>query len=203
MDAAVRDKVDVGAPISRGARVALLGIVLIVVALSLIDPASLVDPIPPPLTVMSAAAGLAGGIWLSLRMRFPSYMGAIRRALGRMAAPIFGAMIATFFARVGVEAAGFVGLNPAETHIQAHVLSRGLERSGGQFAQVYFGPGTRSVYVEISSDLYDQLDPIRAPGRDCIVLSIQTGRFGLRRTMLPRRFFEDPIGEDHYRRCRP
>ena len=135
-------------------------------------------------------------------MRFPSYMGAFRRTMGRLAAPIFGAVIGTFFARAAVEAFDFAGLNPPEMPVAAHVDSAGLERAGGQFAEVSFGPGTRSIYVEISSDLYNHLDPIRAPGRDCIVLSVQIGRFGLRRTMLPRRFLDDPIGQDHYRRCR-
>jgi hypothetical protein len=153
------------------------------------------------MTVVIAAIGFGGGLWLCLRMRFPSYMGGFRRALGRLAMPIFCALIATFFARVAVEHAAFVGLRPVEAPVEAQVLSAGLERNGGQFASVSFGPRTRSVDVEISPELYDRLDPIRAPGRDCMILSVETGRFGLRRTMLPRRWFDKPIGVDHYKTC--
>lgn len=201
MDATVHDTPVVEPPISRGARIALLGVVLAAVLIELFDRASLVDPLPLPVTVASAGIGLAAGSWLSLRMSFPAYVGAFRRTLARIGAPIFGAVLGTFFARVVIEAAVFAGLNPPAKAVVARVDSASPERAGGQFAEVSFGPGTRSVYVEISPDLYDQLDPVRAPGRDCIVLGVETGRLGFRRTKLPRRFLDDPIGKDRYRRC--
>ena len=55
MDATVRDPRGAGAPISRGAGLAVLGVVLVFVPAELMDRASLVDPIPLPLTVVSAA----------------------------------------------------------------------------------------------------------------------------------------------------
>ncbi len=201
MNAVVHDERDARAPISRGARIALLGVVLLAILVELLDRATLVDPIPLPLTFVSAAIGFAGGIWLGLRMRFPSYMGGFRRVLGRLTTPIFGAIIATFFVRVVVERAAFVGLRPTETFAEARVESAGLERNGGQFALVSFGPRTRSVYVEISPELFDRLEPFRASRHDCIMLPVQQGRFGVRRTMLPRRWFDKPIGEDHYKRA--
>ena len=200
MDAIVQEERGVRAPISRGAGVALLGVALLATLIELLDRATLVDPIPLPLTFASAAIGFAGGIWLALGMRFPSYIGGFRRALGRITMPIFGAIVATFFVRVAVERVAFVGLSPTETLVEAHVESAGQERNGGQFASVSFGPGTRSVNVEISPELFDQLLPFRASRQDCIMLSVQEGRFGLRRTMLPRRWFDKPISEDHYRK---
>jgi hypothetical protein len=200
MDATVQHN-SVDAPMSKSARIALLGVLLLFVVLLLVDRASLVDPIPLPMTIVSAAIGFGGGLWLCLRMPFPSYMGGFRRALARLTLPVFCALIATFFTRVAVEHAAFVGLRPAETLVEAQVLSAGQERNGGQFATVTFGPGTRSVDVEISSELYDRLDPVRVPGRDCMILSAESGRFGLRRTMLPRLWFDKPIGIDHYKAC--
>ncbi len=192
----VHDESGVRAPISRGAGVALLGLVLLATLIELLERATLVDLIPLPLTLVSASIGFVGGVWLALRMRFPSYMGEFRRGLGRTAVPIFGAILATFFVRVAVERVAFVGLNPTPTLLEAHIESAGQERNGGQFASVSFGPGTRSVDVEISPELFDQLLPFRASRQDCMMLPVQEGRFGLRRTMLPRRWFDKPIGED-------
>ena len=190
--------------LARTTRILVFVAIAIVFALGAGLRATLVDPIPLPMTFFAGAAGFGAGCWLIVKlMKIPSSQDRWKRTLGLIAMPIFGLLIGTFLARVAVEAVAFAGLDPPETPIQAHVENGGLGRYGGQYAEVSFGPGTRSVYVEISSDLYDQLDPTRAPGRDCIVLAVQTGRLGLRRTMLPRRFFDDPIGEDHYRRCGP
>jgi hypothetical protein len=121
--------------------------------------------------------------------------------MAHIGTPIFALAIGTFLARTSVEAASFVGLSPLSTPTEAVVVGLGSQKWGQHSATVSFGPGTRKVDVEVTPDLYYRLEPYRAPGRDCLELTTETGRWGFRRTMLPRRFFDDPISASQYVQC--
>ena len=202
MDANVLAKTNDGLPLGLSTRIIVLVFVGLILLLGSVERANLVDPIPLALTVGSAAIGLGGGAWLSFKIRPPSYMGTLRRTLAHVAIPIFAAFMATFLARVGVEAAAFAGLRPTGRPIEAQVTSKYRQRIGPTVAEVSFGPGTRTVDIPVSAELYGRLEPWRQPGRDCLDLTVELGRWGLRRAMLPRRFLDDPIGVDHYEQCK-
>jgi hypothetical protein len=121
--------------------------------------------------------------------------------MAHIGAPIFALFMGTFLARTIVEAAAFARLSPVSIPAEAVVTGKSSGKWGQYSATVSFGSATRDVHVEITTDLYDRLEPYRAPGRDCLELSMETGRWGIRRTMLPRRFFDRPIGADHLVQC--
>jgi hypothetical protein len=201
MDALASATTNKAKPLNRAVVFALVAVVLLVLVIDLGERANLVDPIPFSLTFASGAAFFAVGVWLSFRLRPPAYYGPVRRVMAHISAPIFAFFIGTFLARTAAEAAAFAGLSPIDTPSEAIVVGKSSGKWGQYNATVSFGPTTRDVHVEITTDLYDRLEPYRAPGRDCLELSTQKGRWSMRRTMLPRRFFDDPIGADHYVQC--
>lgn len=201
MDAVSTDTAIAAKPLSRAVGIGLLLVIALVLVLDLGERANLVDPIPLPITLASGAAFFAAGVWLSLKLRPPAYYGPVSRAMARIAAPIFALAIGTFLARTAVEAAAFAGLHPVGTPSEALVTGKGSQKWGQHSVTVSFGPAARDIDVEVAADLFDRLEPYRAPGRDCLTLSIETGRWGIRRTMLPRRFFDEPVGADQYVQC--
>jgi hypothetical protein len=201
MDALSSATTSTAKPLTGAVRIILVVTVLLVLAVDLGERANLVDPIPLALSFASGAVFFAAGVWLSFRLSPPSYYGAVRRVMAHVGAPLFALFIGTFLARTAVEAAAFVDLNPSSTPSEALVVGKSSGKWGQHTATVSFGPATRDIDVEITTDLYDRLEPYRAPGRDCLALSTEMGRWSIRRTMLPRRFFDDPISADHYVQC--
>jgi hypothetical protein len=163
---------------------------------------TLVDPIDPRLRFLCGSAFFGLGAWWSWRLsKLKSAQPGWTRMAGLLAIPIFAIFIGTYFARAAVGFVAFAGLNPPVTTEEAHVTDFRYGRYGGYFATASLGPGAREFEMKISSELYDALDPWRQPGRDCIVIRVQTGRAGIRRTMLPNLLFDEPISLDHYRNC--
>lgn len=178
-------------------------IILLELALDLAGRANLVDRIPAAITFTSGAASFAAGVWLSFGLQPPpaSFGDSVRQTVVRLGMPLFAMFTGTFLARTAVEAAAFAGMSPTRTPSEAFVINEYRSKWGELSAGVSFGPGKREVDVEITPDLFYRLEPYRAPGRDCLVLSTETGRWGVRRSMLPRRLFDDRIGVDRYVKC--
>jgi len=116
MDALATAPTDTAEPLSRTVRALIVGVVVLVLALDLGERATLVDPIPLPLTFASGAAFFAAGVWLSFRLRPPTYYGPVRRLMAHIGAPIFALFMGTFLARTIVEAAAVlaVGIGDAD-----------------------------------------------------------------------------------------
>ena len=181
--------------------IAIFGLLSLALALDLGERATLVDPIAPEITIASVAVSVAAGVWLGLNVKPPAYMGQLRRTIAQIGLPIIFAVAGSFLARVAVETVAFAGLKPSDGPITAFVTNKASGKWGQRSAFVSFGLGTREVEIPITSALDDQLQPWRAPGRDCLSLTVETGRWGIRRTMLPRKFFDDPYDTDRYRPC--
>ncbi|HSG34769.1 MAG TPA: hypothetical protein VLA37_09550, partial [Sphingomonadaceae bacterium] len=106
---------------------------------------------------------------------------------------------AIFLARTAYEELKFRGAQTTSTFEEATVFDKDTrwKRSAG----VTFGPNTRDIFVRIDADVYSSLDPWRRPGRDCLLLEVQTGRDGVRRAIGPN-FLEPALGIDSHRICK-
>lgn len=144
---------------------------------------ALIDPLPLIATILGALAGGALGVLLVLTIRpdraWPFFCLMV-------CAPITGGIVAAHHIRIGAELAAFAGANVTRFERPAVIESVG----GGarSYAMLRLEPGARSIRVRITPDLAVRLDPRRAPGRDCLMLKVETGRRGVRRTEVPALF---------------
>lgn len=109
--------------------------------------------------------------------------------------PVLSAVLATFYLRAAVEMAAFA---EASTHIetvQAEVVGK-TKRS----VEARTHRDARTLWIRADADLRAQLDPRRTPGRDCLIIGVETGRWGVRRTRLPNAF-DDGFGIDRLVPC--
>lgn len=113
--------------------------------------------------------------------------------------PIFGAFLGTFGARTVFEATSFWGYQSEKAEMLAEVKSIGSKR--GYTAEIEAYPGARNIWVDVDSDLYSRLDPYRQPGRDCLLLPVEIGRNGVRRFVIPARFFDKSLPSVVLRMC--
>jgi len=82
---------------------------------------------------------------------------------------------------------GFAGVEPLEIQSTGSIVGMSAGKSGLR-AIVKMSPDSREIWVGVTSDLFDRLDAVRYPGRDCLKMTVQTGRFGIRRAVVPRHF---------------
>ncbi|WP_447727080.1 hypothetical protein [Sphingomonas koreensis] len=158
---------------------------------------ALIDPLPSWATITAATAGGAAGLyllillnpWLKKQRDWRSYAGIVMT-------PVLSAMLATFYLRTAVEVAAFTGATTRTETIDAEVTEIGKRRS----ADVRAAPNARTLSINIDSDLSAELDPRRAPGRDCLKITVETGRWGIRRTQTPA-LFDKRFGIDRLVPC--
>ena len=112
--------------------------------------------------------------------------------------PFLALFFATFLVRLAYEETKFRGAQTTSAFEKANVISKSSKWR--RSARVNFGYSTRDIYVPINRQAHSRLEPWREPGRDCLVLQVQTGRDGVRRAIVPV-FLEPPVGIDSYRLC--
>jgi hypothetical protein len=158
---------------------------------------ALVDPLPSWATIAAATAGGAAGFyllilldpWLKKQRDWRTYAAIVTT-------PVMSAMLATFYLRTAVEVAAFTGATTRVETINAEVTDIGTRRR----AHVRTAPNARTLSINIDSDLRAELDPRRAPGRDCLRITVETGRWGIRRTQTPA-VFDKRFGIDRLVPC--
>lgn len=158
---------------------------------------TLIDPLPSWATIAAATAGGAAGFyllilldpWLKKQRNWRTYAGMV-------VTPVLSAMLATFYLRTAVEMAAFTGAEMRVETIDAEVTDIGKRR----WAYVRAAPNARTLKINIDSDLRAELDPHRAPGRDCLKITVETGRWGIRRTQTPA-MFDKRFGIDRLVPC--
>jgi hypothetical protein len=156
----------------------------------------LIDALPSWATIAAAAAGGAACIyllilldpWLKKQRDWQEYVG-----IAMM--PVLSAMLATFYLRTTVETVAFTG---AETQIET--VEAEVTGQGRRWVYVRTDHDARTLRIRADSDLRAQLDPLRAPGRDCLRIRVETGRWGIRRTLIPA-LFDRAFGTDHLVPC--
>ena len=169
----------------------------------LLQRATLVDHLDPAINILSGIVGLAFGLWMAYRLsKMPSAQTGARRSIGLAVLPILIIFIGTSLARVATLELAFVGYDPAIQTVEAKVTDfRRGTKWPGRYASFKVDDNSREIEVKVTADLYDSLDPWRSPGRDCLIIQVQQGRGGLRRTVVPNLSFDEPLGVEHYRRC--
>ncbi|MEO7739214.1 MAG: hypothetical protein ABIS10_07955 [Novosphingobium sp.] len=112
--------------------------------------------------------------------------------------PFVMIFIGLYVANLAFEFCAFYNFPTTTTQVKAKVVY--VNNKQQNQADVDFGIGAGDTNVWINHDLYAKLQPWKFPGRDCLLLSVQTGRWGLRRVLFPN-FFDRPLGMERYRLC--
>jgi hypothetical protein len=112
---------------------------------------------------------------------------------------VLGIIGASYYTRVAYEFAAFQSYPARHIALTAQVRSASCGR-GGCFAYIEAYEGARNLQVRVDDQLLDRLQPLRAPGRDCLKLDVEIGRRGVRRTSLPATF-DTRLGIDRWVQC--
>jgi hypothetical protein len=187
-------------PRSKAAAAAILVVILLLLAEAAFHRGALIDHIPFALTLAGITCGFLGGLGMDVLIsRRKARESAFRFAVAMVSAPIFGGLAGSYCARLGYEFVAFTGYAPQHAQLTAPVTSISTGR-GGPAAYVVPYEGARELRLRISSALYDRLDPIRTPGRDCLTLTIEIGRNSVKRAILPA-WFDTSVGSEQWVQC--
>lgn len=169
----------------------------------LFDRYALIEPVPFRWTVIGIIAGVAVGarmsyvVWHILSQR---NIGVFKRGAVAVSMPIILGVVGFSSALKTYEAVHFAFYEPESTTIVTKVLSKRLTKIGIFRATILPYAGAREIQVNVVGDLYSQLSPWRRRGRDCLVLTSQIGRDGVKRIVAPN-FFDDYIGWSSWSEC--
>lgn len=161
---------------------------------------ALVLPLRTGETVLGILLGVVLGIAYCFRLeRFQKISGRDMSHLWFIC-PVIFAVVALASLRSLVAEAAFIGEPIEARQIPFEVTSKSVSRYSGPKAFVRAQSGGREIYVDVSDALYDHLEPVRHPGRDCIIIKVETGWRGIRRAVVPN-VLDDPFDTTEYQRC--
>lgn len=198
-DAAASLTKNTTAPRKRVIVLLVIAAFLFLLVASLLHGDELVDHLPLPYEIAWGALGLAGGLYGIVKIQDRLKERGWRGYAAALVAPVLAVAIGTYVGRLVYESIGFAGETPIETSVEAPIINMSSGRSG-LHAIVTIGPGSREISASVTGGLYDQLDAYRHPGRDCLVLTVQTGRYNIRRAVLPG-LFERSLDIDRLKTC--
>lgn len=145
------------------------------------------------------AAGLVAGLYFVWRMQDQLKSRGASGYLAVIGMPVMTIVAASFGGRALYEAIGFTGVTPTDITVNAPVVDMTSGRSGRR-AIIKVDPASREIWVDVTSGLFSRLDAYRHPGRDCLKLHVQAGRFGIRRAIVPG-FLNDDVDVDRFGAC--
>ena len=187
-------------PAARKRGIAIIVVVVFLFFEAMSHGTQLVYPLPTPWRPLIQMAGFVAGIPLAAAMaNRPLQMSGIRKILAVISVPIFCMIIASYYSRRAVEAYAFLNVTPVEKQIPAPIVNMSSGR-GADTATVLPDPAAREISVYVTNELWLRLDAYRHPGRDCLILTEQAGRRGIKRLKLPGLFGEE-IGTVAFRQC--
>ncbi len=191
------------APLSKTTRWTIAMVFLGSLITPLFHQGTLIDHMPLPWYVVGTTLGVLAAVWLDVLMARGkaslNELNDLKLAAALLMLPVFGGVLGSYYARLAFEVIAFAGHAPKTVKISAAVTSVSNGR-GGPRGYVLPYPGARELQVDVTGDLYDQFDPYRQPGRDCLILDIEIGRGGVKRTMLPA-MFDPSFGTEHWQQC--
>lgn len=182
---------------------AVLALPLCLLGLSLFDTvhgSQLVDPVPTGLWLGFVAIGLVPVLGMIFLIATRASAIGAKAYLAMTLIALVTILALSYASRLAYEAIGFTAVTPGEAALTGPIIDMSQGKNLNDIATVKLGPDTRELRVYISRDLYNRLDAHRHPGRDCMTLTVQTGRYGIRRAMLPATFV-DPITADRVTPC--
>jgi hypothetical protein len=165
--------------------------VLLVVADGLLHRGNLVTQIDHTgktlVLIVGFALGGALSLWVSLNR---SKSLSAREALGLFGMPFLVMLLFSHVARRVVEIVNFTATNAILVRMDAAVISKSRSRKMGiTHAEILPYIGARTLTANVNEEVFERL----MPGRDCIMLNVETGRRGVRRTELPN-ILDEPLG---------
>lgn len=186
-----------------GARTRQWLIVVVMVAVAgeiLLHRKALVYPLDEPWRSVAFAYGfIAAGFFIFTvreRMRPKGY----RQVLGLFCLPFFAGLLTSYWARCLVEQYASLGFAPVERSTEFQIVSDLGCRHGCKI-EVQLDQQAREITVPVTRQLEALLDVNRHPGRDCLVLPVETGREGFKLTRVPGLLFDQSIDVDALRPC--
>lgn len=159
----------------------------------------LVDRVPALYAIVIGLLGFGGGIYAAVRLQTRFETQGWRGYLATFVLPFMMLIIFARLGRLAFEAIAFSGVPPSGVTIAAPIIDMS-SRKLGTHASIKIDPSSREIRVSVTQDLYERMDAYRFPGRDCLTLIVQTGRFGIRRAVVPAPF-DQGIGVEKLRPC--
>ncbi|MEQ7874721.1 hypothetical protein ABDK56_12030 [Sphingomonas sp. ASV193] len=166
---------------------------------------ALIGSVPLAARFAGVTVSLFVGLWLSKLCAAPDTDPQWKRVLTHVAIPLFCVAAGVPVTRALLVFAAFTGM-PPPTIVDAQVTSHRVARNGEHMttesiATITLGRDGPFMDVRVSQDLDLQLDPYYHPGRDCLAVGIQQGRWGLKLARIPASLLTPPLDLRSYRRC--
>ena len=163
------------------------------------NPDGLVDRVPIPYAIVTGVLGFGGGLYAVVRLQRRLETQGWRGYVAVIALPLIAVFFASRLGRLAFETAAFVGFASSANPVEAPFVGMSSGKSGPH-GYVKVDPTSREIWVSVTGDLYAGLDAHRYPGRDCVTLTVQTGRFGVRRALIPAPLSEG-LGSERLHPC--
>ena len=148
------------------------------------DPDGLVDRVPILYAIVTGVLGFGCGLYAVVRLQPRLETRGWRGYVAVVALPLVAVFFASRLGRFAFETAAFAGFAASASTVEAPFVGMSSGKSGPH-GDVKIDPTSREIRVSVTGDLYPRLDAHRYPGRDCLTLTVQTGRFGVRRALIP------------------
>ena len=148
------------------------------------DPDGLVDRVPILYAIVTGVLGFGCGLYAVVRLQPRLETQGWRGYVAVVALPLIAIFFASRLGRFAFETAAFAGFAASASTVEAPFVGMSSGKSGPH-GDVKIDPTSREIRVSVTGDLYARLDAHRYPGRDCLTLTVQTGRFGVRRALIP------------------
>jgi hypothetical protein len=112
---------------------------------------------------------------------------------------IFGLFLGSYDARLAYEFAAFENY-PARAGKMLFQITSSSSGRGGPMVYARAADDARVLQLYSVRRLQENVGDVRTVGRDCLLLNIEVGRWGVRRAIVPRRL-DPPVDLDRWRRC--
>lgn len=166
------------------------------------DRANLGDRLPLGLTIITCGCGIL------LAYLITAETAALRPAIRGISLVLSGAILALLCAMSAVFVTqslalriAFIGISSKPELTALEVEDRRIRKRPRRFVlEVRLPDASRDFPIPVSEAVYRTVGPKPAPGEHCILLPVDTGRWGIRRVSAPN-VYDTPLSVSDYRPC--
>ena len=173
-----------------------LGFLGLVLAFAFLQGSELGDRIPWPLTILGAVLGYLLGFWCAAGMisETDEAIG-VRKSLGFFVLPVLSIFCGTLLMRTVFLGAAFIGVESPTKMTKAVVVGVDYTRRTWlpDYLEAELSKDSREFQVLASPQLIEIAGVRHGSPRLCVLLPVQTGRWGYRRIVGPNAF-DEPVG---------
>jgi hypothetical protein len=165
------------------------------------DRANLGDPLPLALTVIVSGCGMLLAYFIAAETAalHPAKRG-IRLVLSGAIVALISAFMAVFVTQSLVLRIAFIGILSKPELIAVEVEDRRLGKRSNYLVEVRLPGARRDFPIPVSKEVFQKVGPKVVPGEHCILLPVETGRWGIRRVWAPNDH-DTPLALSDYRPC--